>query len=189
MVGGVDRRQLGRLLSPRARAAAGFKWPCRSSVVAVRPFPLTSTGILPYWENIRGKGRTVTLYISVRPQRGARGTCGTCGAFALTNCVCVDPNREVVVIHPSVIHTSHGVSLLDGLYQTVVPVHGVIENGVTKHRPYFRNYFDVLKEQGYHTALIGKTHFNPVPPNRLTTSMPTRATPTNVGPTSSSTIF
>jgi arylsulfatase A-like enzyme len=44
-----------------------------------------------------------------------------------------------------------------------VPVHGVIENGVTKHRPYLRNYFDVLKEQGYHTALIGKTHFNPVP--------------------------
>eukprot|EP00937_MAST-01D_sp_MAST-1D-sp2_P007992 g7992.t1 len=46
-----------------------------------------------------------------------------------------------------------------------VPIHGVYENGVVQHDHVasLTPYFDVLKAQNYSTALIGKTHFNPVP--------------------------
>jgi len=46
-----------------------------------------------------------------------------------------------------------------------VPVHGVIENGVNRYMSAdsLTPYYDVLKKQKYHTALIGKTHFTPVP--------------------------
>jgi len=46
-----------------------------------------------------------------------------------------------------------------------VPIHGVYENGVAPHdhQASLTPYFDVLKAAGYATALIGKTHFSPVP--------------------------
>eukprot|EP01051_Picozoa_sp_SAG22_P006806 SAG22_NODE_459_length_10228_cov_9.593642_3_plen_547_part_00 len=46
-----------------------------------------------------------------------------------------------------------------------VPIHGVYENGIDQmdHRDSLRPYFDELKAAGYHTALIGKTHFSPTP--------------------------
>ena len=53
-------------------------------------------------------------------------------------------------------------SVLTGVH---IPIHGVYENGISR----FNNvdsmtpYFDVLKNQSYSTALIGKTHFSPVP--------------------------
>jgi arylsulfatase A-like enzyme len=53
-------------------------------------------------------------------------------------------------------------SMLTGVH---VPVHGVYENGIDAydHADSLTPYFDVLKAQGYNTALIGKTHFNPTP--------------------------
>jgi len=51
-------------------------------------------------------------------------------------------------------------SILTGVH---VPIHGVYENGVLPHRLGLTPYFRPLKKRGYHTALIGKTHFNPVP--------------------------
>jgi arylsulfatase A-like enzyme len=46
-----------------------------------------------------------------------------------------------------------------------VPIHGVYENGIVQHdhRDSLTPYFDRLKTAGYATALIGKTHFSPVP--------------------------
>merc|ERR1719440_212929 len=52
-------------------------------------------------------------------------------------------------------------SMLTGVH---VPIHGILENDmVGTHRDGLTPYFDQLKKAGYHTALIGKTHFNPVP--------------------------
>jgi arylsulfatase A-like enzyme len=50
-------------------------------------------------------------------------------------------------------------SLLTGLH---APLHGCIENGVERYRdvPVFT---DALKDLGYRTIMIGKTHFGPVP--------------------------
>jgi len=44
-----------------------------------------------------------------------------------------------------------------------VPLHGIVENGVSPHRSGLTPYYDVLKRHKYNTALIGKTHFTPVP--------------------------
>jgi len=44
-----------------------------------------------------------------------------------------------------------------------VPIHGVVENGVKGYHTPMTNYFDILKKRGYHTALIGKTHYSPLP--------------------------
>jgi len=51
-------------------------------------------------------------------------------------------------------------SILLGVH---VPVHGVYENGVTHYRSGCTPFFDQLKKSGYQTALIGKTHYKPVP--------------------------
>jgi len=51
-------------------------------------------------------------------------------------------------------------SVLTGVH---VPVHGIYENGVTTYREGLTPFFDVLKAANYSTAMIGKTHFNPVP--------------------------
>ena len=49
-------------------------------------------------------------------------------------------------------------------YSSRPQVHGVYENGVTDYRANgITPYFDVLKSNGYRTAMIGKTHFSPVP--------------------------
>eukprot|EP00966_Prymnesium_polylepis_P307741 7111402-Prymnesium_polylepis.1 len=51
-------------------------------------------------------------------------------------------------------------SVLTGVYPTT---HGVYENGVSHYRDGVTPFFDVLKQGGYRTAMIGKTHFSPVP--------------------------
>lgn len=51
-------------------------------------------------------------------------------------------------------------SILLGVH---VPVHGIYENGMAPYRGGCTPYFDQLKKAGYHTALIGKTHFKPIP--------------------------
>lgn len=53
-------------------------------------------------------------------------------------------------------------SVLTGVH---IPVHGVYENGVTAfdNVAFMTPYFDVLKNASYATALIGKTHFSPIP--------------------------
>jgi arylsulfatase len=53
-------------------------------------------------------------------------------------------------------------SVLTGVH---VPIHGVYENGIVRydHRDTLTPYFDQLKKVHYHTALIGKTHFQPTP--------------------------
>ena len=51
-------------------------------------------------------------------------------------------------------------SVLTGVH---VPVHGIYENDGRDYRSGVTNYFDVLKAAGYRTAMIGKTHFSPVP--------------------------
>ena len=46
-----------------------------------------------------------------------------------------------------------------------VPIHGIYENGISPHDHIasLTSWFDVIKGQGYSTAMIGKTHFDPVP--------------------------
>lgn len=45
-----------------------------------------------------------------------------------------------------------------------VPIHGIVENDMVGNmRDSLTPYFDQMKKAGYHTALIGKTHFKPVP--------------------------
>ena len=53
-------------------------------------------------------------------------------------------------------------SVLTGVH---IPIHGVYENGISKfdNVAFMTPYFDVLKNASYATALIGKTHFSPVP--------------------------
>ena len=51
-------------------------------------------------------------------------------------------------------------SVLTGVH---VPVHGIYENDGHGYRDGTTTYFDVLKAAGYRTAMIGKTHFSPVP--------------------------
>ena len=53
-------------------------------------------------------------------------------------------------------------SVLTGVH---VPIHGVYENGIGHYQnsQALTPYFDQLKKVGFATALIGKTHFSPVP--------------------------
>jgi arylsulfatase len=50
-------------------------------------------------------------------------------------------------------------SLLTGVH---TPIHGCIENGVAR-RTNLTTFPDLLKEQGYRTIMVGKTHFGPIP--------------------------
>lgn len=50
-------------------------------------------------------------------------------------------------------------SLLTGVH---TPIHGCIENGVQR-RTDLITFPDLLKQQGYTTIMVGKTHFDPVP--------------------------
>lgn len=50
-------------------------------------------------------------------------------------------------------------SLLTGVH---TPIHGCIENGVNR-RTDLTTFPDLLKEQGYKTIMVGKTHFGPIP--------------------------
>ncbi len=50
-------------------------------------------------------------------------------------------------------------SLLTGVH---TPIHGCIENGVER-RTDLTTFPDLLKEQGYRTIMVGKTHFGPIP--------------------------
>ena len=50
-------------------------------------------------------------------------------------------------------------SIMTGLH---APLHGCLENGIQRHNDMLF-FTDTLKEAGYKTAMIGKTHFGPVP--------------------------
>ncbi len=50
-------------------------------------------------------------------------------------------------------------SLMTGVH---AHVHGSIENGFHRHT-HLPMLPDLLKAQGYHTIMVGKTHFDPVP--------------------------
>ena len=49
--------------------------------------------------------------------------------------------------------------LITGLH---TPIHGAIENGTTR-KTGFPTFPDLLKDQGYHNIMIGKTHFGQIP--------------------------
>ena len=49
--------------------------------------------------------------------------------------------------------------LLTGLH---TPIHGAIENGTTRLN-HFKTFPDLLKDQGYHNIMVGKTHFGAIP--------------------------
>jgi len=49
--------------------------------------------------------------------------------------------------------------LITGLH---TPVHGAIENGTTR-QTHFPTFPDLLKAEGYHNIIVGKTHFGAIP--------------------------
>jgi len=111
----------------------------------------------------RSKTRPNILFISTDQQRTS--TLGSYGStFAHSpnlDQLAQDGVRFTEAYTASPVCSPSRTSMLLGVH---VPIHGIVENDMTgTYREGPTPYFDQLKKAGYHTSLIGKTHFHPVP--------------------------